>query len=128
MTGKSFLFTQTVPKNIIGPPILVGNYKQSLEELPLQDNEILIYEQFANNNLKIGDKYNIVNRTFTVRGFVTIRNSVFIANNISGLMDPKNKTVAFVIVIQWLTSIMILRVLLIKINKKVLILFILNVV
>ncbi|WP_342261477.1 hypothetical protein [Spiroplasma endosymbiont of Notiophilus biguttatus] len=65
MTGKSFLFTQTVPKNIIDPPILVGNYKQSLEELPLQDNEILIYEQFANNNnLKIGDKYNIVNRTF----------------------------------------------------------------
>ncbi|WDA54175.1 MAG: ABC transporter permease [Spiroplasma endosymbiont of Drosophila atripex] len=97
MTGKSFLFTQTVPKNIIDPPILVGNYKQSLEELPLQDNEILIYEQFANNNnLKIGDKYNIVNRTFTVRGFVTSRNSAFIANNISGLMDPKNKTVAFV--------------------------------
>ncbi len=93
MTGKSFLFTQTVPKNIIDPPILVGNYKQSLEELPLQDNEILIYEQFANNNnLKIGDKYNIVNRTFIVRGFVTSRNSAFIANNISGLMDPKNKT------------------------------------
>ncbi len=44
MTGKSFLFTQTVPKNIIDPPTLVGNYKQSLEELPLQDNEILIYE------------------------------------------------------------------------------------
>ncbi|WP_395473495.1 hypothetical protein [Spiroplasma endosymbiont of Nomada rufipes] len=97
MTGKSFLFTQTVPKNIIDPPILVGNYKQSLEELPLQDNEILIYEQFANNNnLKIGDKYNIVNRTFTVRGFVTSWNSAFIANNINGLMDPKNKTVAFV--------------------------------
>ncbi|WP_342261476.1 hypothetical protein [Spiroplasma endosymbiont of Notiophilus biguttatus] len=32
----------------------------------------------------------------TIRGFVTSRNSAFIANNISRLMDPKNKTVAFV--------------------------------
>lgn len=97
ITGKTFLFTQAISNNIIDPPILVGNYKQNLEQLPLQDDEMLIYEQFANNNnLKVGDKYNIVNHTFTIRGFVTSRNSAFLANNITGIIDPKNKTVAFV--------------------------------
>lgn len=97
ITGKSFLFTQTIANNVIDPPILVGNYQQSLEQLPLRDNEILIYEQFANSNhLKIGDKYNIINRTFTIRGFATSRNSTYLTNNFSGMTDPKNKTVAFV--------------------------------
>lgn len=96
ITGKTFLFTQVIANNVIDPPILVGNYQQSLEELPLQDDEMLIYEQFANNNLKVGDKYNIVNHTFTIRGFVTSRNSACIDNNIAGIIDPKNKTVAFV--------------------------------
>lgn len=97
MTGKTFLFTQMIPDNVIDPPILMGNNKQSLEQFSLQDNEILVYEQFgSNNNLKIGDKYNIVNRTFTIRGFATSRNSAFIGNILPGMMDPKNKTIAFV--------------------------------
>lgn len=97
ITGKTFNFTQVVPGNVIDNPILVGNYEKSLEVEPLQDNEILMYQQFAvNNNLHIGDKYNIINHTFTIRGFATSRNSAYISNNIPGFIDPKNKTVAFI--------------------------------
>lgn len=94
ITGKNFAFVQSEPSDIVNRPIITKNGGESLEEKPLQDNEILIYQEFARlNSLHIGQSYVLAGRTFIIRGYAT---SSLAANSYFYLpTDFKNNTVAF---------------------------------
>lgn len=93
ITGKNFAFVQSEPSDIVNRPIITKNGGESLEEKPLQDNEILIYQEFARlNSLHIGQSYVLAGRTFIIRGYAT---SSLAANSYFYLpTDFKNNTVA----------------------------------
>ncbi|WP_375316934.1 ABC transporter permease [Spiroplasma endosymbiont of Virgichneumon dumeticola] len=95
ITGKNFAFIQSEPSDFINQPIITQKGGASLNSKPLQNNEILIYKQFAKfNHLHIGQTYVIAGKTFIIRGYVT---SSLAANPgyYFPTIDFKNNTVAF---------------------------------
>ncbi|WP_342276845.1 ABC transporter permease [Spiroplasma endosymbiont of Nebria brevicollis] len=95
ITGKNFAFIQSEPSDIVNRPIITENGGKSLNVKPLQDNEILIYEQFAKfNHLHIGQTYVIAGKTFVIRGYATSSLTTN-PNYYFPTIDFKNNTIAF---------------------------------
>lgn len=97
ITGKVFSFIQTTVNDVVNAPILVSGNTSDFDPKDLQDDEILIYQEFAQeNNLKIGQDYIFAGYKFHIKGFAT---SAIAANNayyFRSVSDNKNQTVAWV--------------------------------
>lgn len=95
ITGKNIAFIQSEPSDIVNQPIITKNGGESLNDKRLQDNEILIYEQFAKfNHLHIGQTYVIAGKTFIIKGYATSSLAVDPSYYFDSV-DFKNNTVAF---------------------------------
>jgi len=96
VTGKKFAFSQTEPQYLANKPIIIAHNGPSLTTSPLQDGEILIYQEFAKlNHLHLGQQYVIAGNTFTIRGFATSAIATYAGRYFIGTPDLKNSTVAF---------------------------------
>lgn len=92
ITSKSFAFIETGPESFVNKAIIVKNGGPSLIDKPLQDDEILIYQHFAEqNNLHIGQTYVIAGQKFIIRGYATSSLTAFIGHYGDNLFS----TVAF---------------------------------
>lgn len=96
ITSKNFAFIETGPNYFVNKPVIVSNGGPSLSDKPLQDNEILIYQHFAElNNLHIGQTYVIAGQRFIIRGYATSSLAAFVGRYFNNSLDLKNNTVAF---------------------------------
>lgn len=96
ITGKIFSFIQSTPENKVNSAIIVDDDDVNINPQNLNDDEILIYREFAKeNNLKIGQDYIFSGYNFKIVGYAT---SALAANNatyFSWKSDNKNQTIAF---------------------------------